>query len=507
MIKIYPVQQVGEICDDYSVIINGEETELNTARVSSVPFNRRWPGHQRQTDQTELVNFLSFAVDEPVEITVKPKYPFYTASIRPHDFDGTVEIIPNVEIKIRMNKPQYFTVEPYGINRALHVFADEINEYGAEVNAKNVIYFGAGTHDVGILELKSGQAVYIDEGAVVYATVKAFHAENIKIFGRGILDNSKNKEKILYEQNVENNSVAVNNAYRDNAVSLVCCKNIEIDGITIRDSLLYNIDVFSCENVNINAIKIIGSWRYNTDGVHFANCINCSLKNSFVRTFDDGINVRGHANWEYDRWLDVIGKDYIFTCKNIKVENCIVWNDWDKCLQLGTETYGEEVTGVVFENCKLIHVSGGGAITAFLVDNAKIHDCAFKDISVEYDENILPSRNQTKDEDKYVYGYSTDINNYLVWFSVQKHFEYSFIKSEEELGYISDITVENVNIFAKQNPTFMFWGQNPKSCVKNITLKNIYWNGEELSESYFLKHCEKNENVSDIKYINRKNVL
>ena len=124
----------------------------------------------------------------------------------------------------------------------------------------------------------------------------------------------------------------------------------------------------------------------------------------------------------------------------------------------------------------------------------------FKNISVEYDANVLPPRIQTSDEDKYVYEYSADTNNDLVSFVVQKHFEYGLIKSEEELGCISDITIENVNIFAKQNPTFKFWGQNPKSCVKNITLKNIYWNGEKLFENYFLKHCEKNENVSDVKY-------
>ena len=120
-----------------------------------MPFNRRWPGHQRQKDQTELVIFLSFATDEPVEITVKPKYLFYTACVRPRDFDGTVEIIPNNEIKIRMNKPQYFTVEPYGRNRALHVFADGINEYGAEANAKDVIYFGAGFTTRGYWNLKA----------------------------------------------------------------------------------------------------------------------------------------------------------------------------------------------------------------------------------------------------------------------------------------------------------------------------------------------------------------
>lgn len=500
MIKTYSVQKSEYTCKDYEVYVNGKKVKLDSARVSAYPFNRRWPGHQRQIDQTELVNFLSFATDEVVELTIKPKYPFYTADVRPHDFDGSVEITPNVEIKIKMNKPQYFTVEPYGRNRALHVFADGIKEYGIDTNAKDVIYFGAGVHDVGIMELKSGQTVYIDEGALVYATVKAFHAENVKILGRGILDNSKNKEIILREQNVENNSVAVNNEYRDNAVSLVCCKNVEIDGITIRDSLLYNIDVFSCENVNINAIKIIGSWRYNTDGVHFANCINCSLANSFLRTFDDSINVRGHANWEYDRWRDIMGKEYIFTCKNVRIENCVVWNDWGKCLQLGTETYGKEVTGVTFENCKLIHVTNGWAINAFLVDNAVIHDCCFRGIDIEFDANLPYSKIQKSDDDMYCYDGKHKVNSYIVNFLTEKHFEYGIIKSEDELGYISDITVERINLFAKQNPTFAFWGQNSKSCVKNITLKDIYWNGERLSEECFSKNCRKNEHVSNICY-------
>ena len=45
VLKIYPVIKTENQCD--KVKINGEQVELNTARVSAVPFNRRWPGHQR----------------------------------------------------------------------------------------------------------------------------------------------------------------------------------------------------------------------------------------------------------------------------------------------------------------------------------------------------------------------------------------------------------------------------------------------------------------------------
>ena len=64
--KIYPVTKTKENCTDYEVYVNGVKAELNTARVSAYPFNRRWPGHQRQIEQTELVNFLSMESDEEV---------------------------------------------------------------------------------------------------------------------------------------------------------------------------------------------------------------------------------------------------------------------------------------------------------------------------------------------------------------------------------------------------------------------------------------------------------
>ena len=74
--NIYPVIKTENQCEDYKVKINGKQVELNTARVSAVPFNRRWPGHQRGPEQTELINFLSCASDEPLTFEITPKNPF-----------------------------------------------------------------------------------------------------------------------------------------------------------------------------------------------------------------------------------------------------------------------------------------------------------------------------------------------------------------------------------------------------------------------------------------------
>ena len=64
--------------------------QLNTARVSAVPFNRRWPGHQRCLEETELINFLSCAADEPLEFEITPKNPFEKIDIRPKSLEDVL---------------------------------------------------------------------------------------------------------------------------------------------------------------------------------------------------------------------------------------------------------------------------------------------------------------------------------------------------------------------------------------------------------------------------------
>ena len=501
-VKVYKVTKTADICEDYEVFVNGERVELNTARVSAYPFNRRWPGHQRQKEQTELINFLSLEADEEFELKIVPKIPSLNLRIRPKTLDAEARIFANGEIVMRSpGNVGQFTVEPYGRNKALHVFVDPVSDYKIDPNDKNLIYFGAGEHDVGNIYLKSGQTVFIDEGAVVYATIFGIHVENVKIIGRGILDNSRNLEVELFEANVDNNDAAVENVLREHTVNLVGCKNIEIDGITIRDSLVYNIDSMSCENVHINNIKIIGCWRFNSDGIHFSNCSDCSLTNSFVRTYDDSICVRGFANYEYDRFLnDEKEEDLSFVCQNIIVKNCVVWNDWGKNLQVGTETFAKEIKGIVFEDCKLIHLTGI-AMAMWLVDNAHISDVTFRSITVENDDYLLKQCIQGSDSQVYSDTYDTDHGGCLANFAISQHFEYSLIKTREELGKISGVTLEDIHLHSMQKPLFYFFGENPNSPCENITVKNVYWNGERIHEDLFYRQCAAHEFTSGIKYI------
>ena len=108
-VNIYPVTAT-ENYRDYVVKINGVNVPLNTARVSAQPFNRRWPGHQRQIEQSELINFVSFAIDEEVTMEIKPEFLFDEVEIRPKSLGIKPEITDDGRIIFKLEKPACFTV-------------------------------------------------------------------------------------------------------------------------------------------------------------------------------------------------------------------------------------------------------------------------------------------------------------------------------------------------------------------------------------------------------------
>ena len=500
--KLYPVTQTELVCDDYTVKINGKEVVLDAARVSARPFNRRWPGHQRQIEQSQLVNFLSLATDEELQFEVTPKKPFEKVEIRPRSL-GITPVVENGVIKFTLKKNAYFTVEPYGRDNAFHVFADPMPDYSdVDFNSPDVIYFGKGVHEVGQIVLKSNQTLFIDEGAVVYTCVKATDAENIKILGRGILDNGHNKEHILFEANETNNTTAVKNAKRQHTVQIEYCTNVKIEGITMRDSLVYNIRPMACENLDISNVKLIGNWRYNSDGIDMHNCVNVEINNCFIRTFDDSICVKGFDCYYAGDVEKAVreamyrgGKAYdVF--KNVHVSNCTIWNDWGKCLEIGAETRAEEMCDIIFEDCDIIHVTSP-VLDCCNVDYADVHDLTYRNITVEYDDEIFCPSIQKSDEEVYVNKYP-DYAPSLMYCLVECHPEYS--AGGNRRGINRDITFENIYLWGRQKPTMKFAGYDEEHMTKNVLIKNLYHNGELVKE-YEPNQLQCNKYTENIRFV------
>ena len=85
----HPIED--DISKDYIIKCNGICMDAYKARVSAMPYNITWPGHQRTLDQTEIASVLSFEADEKVELEVEVAWDFEEAIVRPLSKNVKVE--------------------------------------------------------------------------------------------------------------------------------------------------------------------------------------------------------------------------------------------------------------------------------------------------------------------------------------------------------------------------------------------------------------------------------
>lgn len=480
---VYPFADGEPIGETFSVKLDGEMIPLHLARVSAYPFNRRWPGHQRQWEQSEEICFASFSQSGSVEVRVAPKFSVDDVVIRPLSKQISYRK-EGGEIVFVMPEPMYLTVEFTGRHNALHLFSDLVGDYQT---SGEVIYYGKGIHDAGQITLTSNQTLFLDEGAVVYACVSASEADHVRIIGRGILDNSKNQAKLLFESNAENNSSAVKNAVRQHTIQLEYCNYAEIDGITIRDSLVYNIRPVGCKNLTIKNVKIIGCWRYNSDGIDMHNCENVHISDCFIRTFDDSVCVKGFDCYydggteEIERQVaEAMRKNHSESFRNVLVERCTIWNDWGKALEIGAETRAEEICNVTFRDCDIIHITGA-PMDCCNVDYADVHDILYENICVEYDRVIPAPVIQKNDEEQYRNG---NLSYVPPLFSSSVIFHHEYSAGGTRRGKNRNLTVRKIYLTSSGHEAkFEFSGYNEEHAVENVSVSEIYVDGRRISSA------------------------
>ena len=103
----------------------------------------------------------------------------------------------------------------------------------------------------------------------------------------------------------------------------------------------------------ISDFKLIGLWRYNSDGIDICNSQEVTISNSFVRSFDDSIVLKG-VNWGKETYDQR-------PVHNVRASNLVVCCDWGQALEIGAETSAPEIAYVVFRAPDVIrnmHIAG-----------------------------------------------------------------------------------------------------------------------------------------------------
>ena len=454
--------------EDYSVTINGVKAPLYQVRVSAVPFNRSWPGKQRDINQTETAGMLTFDMTAPVELAVETKLTVNSAVVRPLSAGIVTKIEDNI-IRFEISHPGQFSLEINGRHNNLHIFANEPIEKKTPVESYTY-YFKAGVHNVGTLILHSDDKVFLEAGSVVYGAIQAFDAENISIEGRGILDysNFERLEPFQYE--------------RTGLINFVRCRNVTVDGVILRNSSWWTITSINCSNLYFHNVKCVGMWRYNTDGFDFVCCQNVHVDSCFLRNFDDVIVFKGYNLGDFGITpVSPEGKASqaynLQNNENCLVENCVIWCDWGGAIELGAETATDEYVNLVFRNCDIIHVADG-AMRIQSGDRATIHQILYDNIRVEYDGNEKRHKIQRSDDEIYISEDGCYISDVIRgWMYCNKWSKAGL------LGNVYDITYRNISVSLPEGlpmPEINFKGEDREHGFWNVKIEGFKCNGKEI---------------------------
>jgi len=332
---LYPAVPGMRTSEVYSIAVNGEN-----AWVEAVG-----PGGM------EDLHTLNFSAEGKQTIVISVNEDIESYTIQPKSYgikgetDGktlTVSIDEPMKLYIRINNLPY-----------LAVFANPLEKKAPSKKDKNVDYYGPGNHDVGEINVRDGQTIYIAGGANVNGRLVGT-AKNVTICGRG--------------------------SFTGNA-RLNDCENLVVDGIYMRNTRGWANTITNSVNTTYHNVKIFshtGVWGL--DGINPVSCKGFDIDDCFIRTRDDCIAIKSNGDPEK---FDLSSRDI-----TIRNSTMVGWDHADG-VTLGFELNGGVVENIKVYNCDILSARGSGrtgghAAFSIVCDGAsEVKNIFFEDIRVE----------------------------------------------------------------------------------------------------------------------------
>lgn len=423
-------------CVDTSITVDGEDCYVYDTNVN---HTRKWVSNYLPPISRTPITYFDFEGRADIVVTV-PEREIENVQISPVSYG----IKPKVNTKdhtvsFSITKPDTYTIQfNNSPERAVHIFANPIEQDIPDFNDEDVVYVGPGEWDIESISLESGQTLYVAGGAVIHGTINANFVKDVKICGRGIIDGSKYKGW-------------------KGATAYIPLKFDHSSNIVVKDVIVLNSNAWVCqafdsENGVIDGVKII-SPRPNGDGITLQSCKNFEVKNCFVRSWDDSLVV----------------KNYSENSEQITFSNMQLWTDFAQSMEVGYETNkgskeNAAITGVTFENICVLNNFHKPVISVHNADDAIVSDITFRNITVEN------AQMGSGDGDTMPYLIDLDITQNSNW------------STTKERGQIKDIVIENVNVLSGKNSPSRIQGFDETHIVDGVTIKNLMILGKKIKD-------------------------
>lgn len=353
-------------CDRFRVWVAGRECAVLNAPVSK---------------DSEQVSFVCCTLDEPADVEVQAAWPVREVQVHPQSLGWEAEVSGGV-VRLRLDGGRNFALEADG--RWLYFFHVE----PGEPPTGDVLRFEAGSvHRAGVIELRSGQTLWIEPGAIVQGVVRAHGAENAHIGGGGVLDGGG----------------GAFDADWGRMVILDGCRGCSISNVTIIRPRTWMVTLGGCEDVEVRNLHEIGSC-VGSDGIDVVGSRRVRVSGGLLRNNDDCLVVKAFD--PRPRMPDVQA-DWSQEVRDVAFEDLTIANDaTGNALEIGHELTADSVSEIRFRNIDILHVHGHGApFSINCGDRATVSDVLYENIRVwhHYDKlvslRVMRSR-YSRDEER-----------------------------------------------------------------------------------------------------------
>ena len=351
-LTVYPAPEGAKLRDSFTVEVRQGQGEWLKVPVYEVMVDNT--KERKHFVEKSSMAFFDFSGTAEIRVTSNAR-DIHEAKVRPASYAITPAVEGNT-LTFSIDRPRLMSVEVNGeIFDNLQLFANPIDRNRPAnikkfTKNKNNIYFGPGYHKLDTLVIGSGKTVYIDGAAVVDGVLEITDAENVRLYGRGL----------VYP-------------YRKMGIQVRNSKDVKIDGLFTTQCA-----VGGSRGVEISNVKVMSYYGWG-DGFNIFASSDVHYDGVFARTSDDCTTVYATR------------KGYTGGCTDILTENAVLWADVAHPFMIGLHGNSQNpdtISNVVYRNIDVLdmqefQVDYQGVFAIITGDNNTVRDVTFDNIRVE----------------------------------------------------------------------------------------------------------------------------
>jgi hypothetical protein len=136
---------------------------------------------------------------------------------------------------------------------------------------------------------------------------------------------------------------------RPRMVNFIRCRNVLVDGLTIKDSPAWNVHLVYCQDARVSGVTMRGQDARGTDNLVIDSCQRVQVRDCVLGAGADCISIKSGYNED--------GRRVNIPCEDLLVTGCHLFYSYGSGIAIGSETAGGirnvVVSDCVIDNCRI----------------------------------------------------------------------------------------------------------------------------------------------------------